>query len=149
MNSTHFSTIPVCKCVSQYINFVCGLQLEEYLLVILQSYLYQMCGCNHFKVRVNCSDTGESRTVYSIQLTGPMANKMLQLWLMQKENQESEIELGAATFTICNQTCTKVTKTMSNDNKNFVLISIIVIASVICILILAVTFSLVCCFCCR
>ena len=108
-----------------------------------------MCSHNYFKVRVNCSDKGGSSTVYSIQLVGPMADEVLQSWLMQKENDKNKIELLTATFTLCNQTCTRVTETLSDKNKNLVLISTIAaIAAVLCIVIVAIILNLLYC-CCR
>ena len=105
--------------------------------MILQSYLHHKCGCTNFKVTVNCNDTAGSiaSVVYGVQLVGPLANDMLQLWLMQKKNDKNEIELGVATFILCNQTCTTVTKTTSENNRSTVPAEIF-IAAAICIIII-------------
>ena len=105
----------------------------------LQSYLHHKCGCTNFKVTVNCNDTAGSiaSVVYSVQLDDPLANDMLQLWLVQKVNDKNEIELDVATFTLCNQTCTAVTETMS-ENKHTVPTEVFIAAAISIIIILMI-----------
>ncbi|XP_065913104.1 netrin receptor DCC-like isoform X3 [Dysidea avara] len=124
-------------------------ELEEYLIVTLQSYLHHKCGCTNFKVTVNCNDTAGSiaSAVYGVQLVGPLANDLLQLWLMQKANDKNEIELDVATFTLCNQTCTAVTETMS-ENKHTVPTEVF-IAAAICIIIILMILNLWILYCYR
>ena len=95
----------------------------------------QMYSCTSFTVTVNYNDTELSSAVYSVQLIGPLANDMLQLWLMQKENDKKEIKLGVATFTLCNQTCTAVTETMSENSKGAVPTEVFIVAAIMYLII--------------
>ena len=83
-------------------------------MVVLQRFLYEMYDCTNIVVFVNCNDTGGAGTVYSVQFVRPMADDLLNTWLMVGMNSDNKIELGVSTFTLCNQTCDGGVVTDSN-----------------------------------
>ncbi|XP_065912987.1 titin-like isoform X2 [Dysidea avara] len=122
-------------------------EFEDYLMVILQRFLYETCNCTDFEVLVNCNDTGGSNTVYSVQFVGPMAGDLLKLWLTMERNSDDEIELGVATFTLCNQTCVNNKVMPGSSDSSLQLIPTGIILIILCIMI-AITLLMVCAFFC-
>ena len=116
-------------------------------MVILQRFLYETCNCTDFEVLVNCNDTGGSNTVYSVQFVGPMAGDLLKLWLTMERNSDDEIELGVATFTLCNQTCVNNKVMPGSSDSSLQLIPTGIILIILCIMI-AITLLMVCAFFC-
>ena len=114
--------------------------------MILQRFLYETCNCADFEVLVNCNDTGGSYTVYSVQLNGPMADDLLNLWLMIKRKNDNKIELlGVTAFTLCNQTCSgAVTEVMSENSGSALQLIIILITIAIIILIVLIVCAIFC-----
>ncbi|XP_065913012.1 uncharacterized protein [Dysidea avara] len=121
-------------------------ELEEYLMVILQRFLYETCNCTDFEVLVNCNDTRGSNTVYSVRFVGPMADDLLKLWLMVERNSDDEIELGVATFTLCNQTCSGVVKGSSESALKLIPtgIMLVIIGIIIIITIILIVCGFIC-----
>jgi len=119
-------------------------------MVILQRFLYKSCDCVDYMVIVNCSDTGRSNTVYSIQFIGSMADDLLTSWLLAERNSGNEIDLGVATFILCDQTCSGVeTEIMPGNNKGslqHIHIFMIVIIIIIIMIIVAIACIIYCCY---
>ena len=104
------------------------------------------CNCTDLEVLVKCNDTRGSNTVYSVRFVGPMADDLLKLWLMVERNSDDEIELGVATFTLCNQTCSGVVKGSSESALKLIPTGIMLV--IIGIIIITMIILIVCGFIC-
>ena len=73
--------------------------------VALHNYIQGICNCTNFKVNaglLKCIDGG--RALYSVQLTGPMVDEIVQLWSHYEINSQA-IDIGVANMSLCNSSC--------------------------------------------
>lgn len=85
---------------------VCFTAQALYFDVALQSYIQNICNCTNFEVNANllsCIDS--NRAVYTVQLTGPTVDDILQLWSDYEIYNSQGIDVGVATISLCTDTC--------------------------------------------
>ena len=114
----------------------CFIIQTVYFDAALQSYIQKICNCTNFEVNANllsCIDS--NRALYTIQLTGPTIDDILQLWSDYEIYNSQGIDLGVATILLCTNTCFTHDQASSKSSITIASTSLIIIFTLLCIII--------------
>ena len=89
------------------ITCVCFSEQPVKITAALHNYIQKMCNCTNFKVNATLHKCiNDDSAIYTVQLTGPMIDNILQLWSDDEINGSQVIDIGVATISLCNDNCT-------------------------------------------
>ena len=112
-----------------------------FLDLALQNYIQKICNCTNFTVNatlLSCIDN--NRALYTIQLSSPKVDSILQLWSDYEINNPEGIDVGVATISLYNYT--NLSPTMlgespkSSTSDTTAAIYFVVITSLLCLCVL-------------
>ena len=89
-----------------YVSMYAFIPQPDHLNAALHHYIQQICNCADFTVNASllyCIDN--SMALYTIELSGPMVDNILELWSNYETYNPQGIDVGMATISLCNNTC--------------------------------------------
>ena len=107
--------------------------------LVLQNYIQKICNCTDFTVNatfLRCIDS--NRGLYTIQLSSPTVDSILQLWSDYEIINPEVIDVGVATISLCSDTnlCFTKNQESSKSSSTTAAINFVVTTSLFCMCIL-------------
>ena len=104
-----------------------------YFDAALRTYVQKICNCTNFKVNTSLFEyIDNDRALYTVQLTGPAIDELLQLWSDGVDDTQG-IYITVGTILLCNSSCFNHDKRTSKSSGTLAATYLIVIFTILSI----------------